>query len=342
MKKRIALFCALIITISLSVTVLSAEVAEPKTGTTTTTSRIGGIIGGLVDGSNSDIKDKVSNVAGGLLDKVTGLSGIIDGIGDKDTSSVTYNIYTIIPVVTNSPQSSSAETTVQAAATVTESQGETVDYAATVNPFKKPTGALKPGDTGDGVKWLQWAFIYSHYGLPDNGITGVYDENTEAVVKKLQLESGLTVDGIANEEIINKAEVLYIQYRENLTSTAAATDAVTETVPTTADTTKKESNSKVVLIIVAIAIVWALVIAVIVFLFIAKKKKDKKDIEKLDAESSDTSGASDDSAAIKNDSSVSEAPVQPEKEPAEVNAAGDEDKSFSLADLFDEAEKNSK
>ena len=110
--------------------------------------------------------------------------------------------------------------------------GENVDYNTTVNPYQKPTTQLNPGDKGDGVKWLQWILIYTECGL-QGSITGEYDDATAAAVKNLQLKYGMTVDGIATTEVIEKAELMYNEYINGISNSTPNAPVVFNTAANT-------------------------------------------------------------------------------------------------------------
>ncbi len=250
-------------------------------------SDIGNSLGGLIGGGSSD--GGLGGLGGGIGDAIGGLGGALGGIlgggsggsgGSSGTGNVTYDVNTetigyidIVPAVSDyTPiNTSSASTTTDVAV------NETVDFAATTNPYKKPTGELKGGDKGEGVKWMQWIFIYTRYGLKDDGITGVFDEDTMAVVKKLQKENGLTIDGIVDDEVIDKIDLLYFKSIYSTTAPVSATEADTVVSPTVSQNTenKGEKTVGIVAIVLIIVLIWLTAIGGIVFLFVMKKKKGK-------------------------------------------------------------------
>lgn len=286
-------------------------------------------LGGL--GGSTDILGGIGDAFGGITDVLGGigsgvegtLGGIFGGLGGTGSTAQTTapattsgDIGLIIPV----PAATQTPTEAQTSAVTEESgiAGETVDYADSSNPYTKPTAAFTAGDEDETIKWLQWIFIYSGYGLKDNGITGVLDEDTVAVVKKLQHENGLTVDGNINEDVIKAAEVLYYQ-------TILGDDNSAIEVPSDATTGVSTSNQAasadngngvpVVVLIVVLVIIWVLAIGGIVLLFVFKKKKMNA-IKKAEEE-------------------------QREKEAAE-KAEKKESGISSLSDLFEEAERKDK
>lgn len=273
---------------------------------------IGDALGGIGDGSSGGIDDVLGGIgsgsSGGIGDSLGGIGdamgsigdsfgGALDGIGDSlggifgglgngsgtvvkttapapDTTSADVGLIIPVPAATQAP----SET--QAPSTSSESSvaGETVDFASTANPYTKPTSEFAAGDEDETIKWIQWIFIYTGYGLNDNGITGVLDEDTVAVVKKLQHENKLTVDGNVNEEVIKAAEVLYYQSMlgEDMSAIEIPSDSTTNvnaSIPV--DNGEKDNDSTVILLIIILVIIWVLAIGGIVLLFVFKKKKIK-------------------------------------------------------------------
>ncbi len=269
---------------------------------------LGGIIGDVSDIGNSlgGMVGGLGGATGGMGDAFSGigdaLGGLLGGLGSgssggSGSGSVTYDVNTetigyidVVPAVSDFTPA----ITSNIASTTQAVVNETVDFAATQNPYAKPTGELKGGDKGDGVKWMQWMFIYTRYGLKDDGITGVFDEDTMAVVKKLQKENGLAVDGIVDDEVIDKIELLYFQATYTTTAPAVATQ--TETQPTTVSDSSDAKGSKavgMVAIVIIIILIWLFAVGAIVALFLLKKrkggkkkpaKKDKKSAEKPEAQ----------------------------------------------------------
>lgn len=248
-------------------------------------SDVGSGLGDLVGGSGlgSGLGSGIGDALGGLGDLI---GGLVDGGGGSGNSGnsgdVTYDVNTetmgyidIIPAVTDYASVPQLGTP---SSTVAQPVNETVDFAATQNPYTKPTTDLKGGDTGEGVKWMQWIFIYTRYGLKDDGITGVFDEQTMAVVKKLQKENGMTVDGVVNDAVIDKIELLYFQ---TIYTTAAPAVATQPTAPLTTgadavDGEKDAGSASIKTLFIIVIAVWVVAIAFVVALFIIKKSKGKK------------------------------------------------------------------
>lgn len=61
-------------------------------------------------------------------------------------------------------------------------------------PYPEPTKAIREGDTGDSVKWLQWNLIY--LGYFNDEINGVFDIFTLGSLLAYQLKNDLAVDGV--------------------------------------------------------------------------------------------------------------------------------------------------
>lgn len=259
------------------------EVATDLMGLVTDLSDIGGDIisnvGGDIGlgGQGGGIGDLIGD-AGGMIGGILGGNGGSGGVGGLGGNTgetyppqnTTGGYITIVPAATDYYTIPDPNLTVSA--TDSANVGETVDFAVDVNPYTKPTGELKGGDTGDGVKWIQWMFIYTRYGLSDNGITGVFDEDTMAVVKKLQKESGMVVDGIVDDEVISKIEYLYYQaiYSEPATFAPATYEA-----KQTPYTVEVEEDNSTAIILILISVVWILAIVLIIVIKLTKGKAKK-------------------------------------------------------------------
>ncbi len=247
-------------------------------------SDIGGDLGNLV-GGGSGLGGLGGSGGAGIGDAIGGIGDVLGGIlnnnqsgGSGGTGSGTYAVNTetlgyidVVPAVSNFTLP--ASTVTQAASSEETSRvNETVDFAATANPYQKPTGELKGGDSGEGVKWMQWIFIYTRYGLKDDGITGVFDEDTMAVVKKLQKSTGITVDGVVDEEVIAQIELLYLQ--EIYGTTLAGTTVQESSQQAQNDEPgEKDDSSELLPLIIAVIVLWIVAIVFAVVIFIKKKKK---------------------------------------------------------------------
>lgn len=280
--------------------------------TTLFTNPVDNFIGDKVDGvSNAygimsdlagiagDIGGSVSLGSGGIGEGVGGIGEALGGIGDafgglfgeditptQNNQGVTYSVVEtnvghiqVVPAATQNygttPQLPGGTVAVQNPTVGTSASlntAETVDFAAVKNPYQKPTGELKGGDTGEGVKWMQWIFIYTRYGLKDDGITGVFDEDTMAVVKKLQKENNMTVDGIVNDAVIDKIELLYFQstYTQPTLVPSTTSSGVKLTSPVVVP---EQDNTVIILLVVLIVLVWIVAIAFVVVMVIKNKKK---------------------------------------------------------------------
>ena len=296
---------------------------------------IGDVLGGIGSGSSGDlggslggmgvamggIGDSLGGVVGGMGDS---LGGIFGGLGNgsgtvvKTTAPATTSadIGLIIPV----PAATQAPSETQTPSTSFESSvaGEAVDFASTSSPYTRPSASFVGGDEDETIKWIQWIFVYTGYGLKDDGITGVLDEDTVAVVKKLQHENKFTVDGNINEDVVKAAEVLYYQSMlgEDVSAIEISSDATTSvTVSTPVDNENNGDNTTVILLIVILVIIWVLAIGGIVLLFVFKKKKINaaKNVAAEQAENKETKTDGTETTSIK-----------------------------SLSDLFEEAENKDK
>lgn len=254
---------------------------------------LGGIIGDV-----SDIGNNLGGLLGGGSGSGSGIGDALGGIGDAlggilgggssgggsilgTTAPVTYDVNSetmgyidIVPAATDYTTTLPSASTTQVAPV-----NETVDFAATKNPYAKPTAELKGGDKGDGVKWMQWIFIYTRYGLKDDGITGVFDEDTMAVVKKLQRDNGLPVDGVVNDAVVDKIELLYFQSIYSTTVPALSTEPQSTEDVTIQQDEKDDSTEKtsIVVLLVLVIVLWvAVVVFAVVLLVLKKKKKSKK------------------------------------------------------------------
>ena len=259
---------------------------------------IGDMLGGIGSGSSGGVGDSlggIDDVLGGVGDSLggigsglgDGLSGILGGLGSGGSGTGTVvkttapstssaDIGLIIPV----PAATQTTSETQNPSTSGESSvaGETVDFAATSNPYTKPTSTFSAGDEDETIKWIQWIFVYTGYGLKDDGITGVLDEDTVAVVKKLQHENKMTVDGNITEDVIKAAEVLYYKsvIGEGASAVEVSSDATTSAyVSTPVDNGEEGNGIPVALLIIVLVIIWVLAIGGIVLLFVFKKKKLK-------------------------------------------------------------------
>lgn len=235
---------------------------------------IGDALGGVGDalgGGAGGLGDALGGIFGGGLGG-TGSGTIVNTTAPASTTSADIGLIIPVPAATQTPsETSSLETTSESAVV-----GETVDYASTSNPYTKPTSTFVAGDEDETIKWLQWIFIYTGYGLNDNGITGVLDEDTVAVIKKLQHENKLSVDGNITEDVIKATEVLYYQsiLGDDVSAIEVSSDSTTGVnVSNQATVTGDGDSVPVALLIVVLVIIWVLAIGGIVLLFVFKKKK---------------------------------------------------------------------
>ena len=280
---------------------------------------VGDALGSIGNGNGNG--NGLAGVVGGLGDAIDGISGALNGL--TTTKPATTELGTITPVPAASQYDTqvanpivSNNTTIPTSA-VAEGEGETVDYSATSNPYKKPTIELKAGDKDNSVKWVQWIFIYTHYGLKEDGITGVLDDDTVHLIKKFQAEKGLTIDGNMTKDFINALELYFYEYSFGTNSTTAV--PLTQPTQMESDVTTgevdKQSNTSI--LIVALILIWVLaIIAILVLVIFLKKKK---------------------SVATKAEASVK---TEEKPEVTEAKATDETEKNTkSLAELFDEDNK---
>lgn len=227
---------------------------------------VGDFVGGVVESvfQDNDVSQQVGNKVDGILGVFENfdLDGLIPTTLPQTVGSNFFD--TIDPVVTGS-YNSNLQQNATASTPISSLNGENVDYNTTVNPYAKPIGQLNPGDKGDGVKWLQWILIYTECGL-QGSITGEYDDATAAAVKNLQLKYGMTVDGIATTEVIEKAEAMYNDYINGIAQGTTGAPVVFNTAGNTAtndNKNKPDTNFAVTAIIVVLVIVWIFAIAVV-------------------------------------------------------------------------------
>ncbi len=62
-------------------------------------------------------------------------------------------------------------------------------------PYEEPDVTLRQGDSGEGVRWLQW-YLYKLSYLKQSDIDGSFGPTTLAAVEKFQTDKNLTVDGL--------------------------------------------------------------------------------------------------------------------------------------------------
>ncbi len=248
------------------------------------TGNLSGAAGNVGDaiGNVSDALGSIGNggglagVVGGLGDAIDGISGALNGL--TTTKPATTELGTITPVPAVSQYDTQAANPIVNQNTTTTSAtdgvGETVDYSATSNPYKKPTVELKAGDKDNSVKWVQWIFIYTHYGLNEDGITGVLDDNTVHLIKKFQAEKGLPVDGNMTKDFVNSLELYFYECAFGTSSTTAVPAVNATQMETTVGVDSGNEKSNLPLLIAALVLIWVLAIAAIVVLVIFLKKKN--------------------------------------------------------------------
>ncbi len=264
---------------------------------------VGDAIGGIGNG------DGLAGIVGGLGDAIGGISGALSGL--TTTKPATTELGTITPVPAASQYDTQAanpiisnNTTIPTTA-VADGEGETVDYSATSNPYKKPTIELKAGEKDISVKWVQWIFIYTHYGLKEDGITGELDADTVHLIKKFQAEKGLTVDGNMTKDFVNALELHFYEYSFGTSSTTAVPLTQPTQMESNVTTGETEKQSNTTILIVALVLIWVLAIAAILALVIfLKKKKSVAAKANASAGAEANTGAAGDSDSNKNSKSL--------------------------------------
>ncbi|MBS7360408.1 MAG: peptidoglycan-binding protein [Oscillospiraceae bacterium] len=303
------------------------------------TGSIGNSIGGVVEkvtdafgnivnggGSGGSILDGIGggSIIGGLGDLISGIGGNNNG-GNLATEGTTANISSIKPVPAATQYVTVIVTekvivTVDNSVAVSSTESDQYDANVLYNPYTKPTKDFVAGDSDESIKWLQWIFVHTGYGLTEDGITGVLDDNTVELIKKLQTENGLESNGNINEDVLNIAEVMYYQYSLGQSETAESTTLApygTEVNEETDAASNKEAIVSLISII-AIALVWITVVVIFLIIFLKRRKeKHKKSESQEDAPKDDAKEKEDEKDETeKKDGSIS-----------------------SLSDLFDEVNK---
>lgn len=69
------------------------------------------------------------------------------------------------------------------------------------NPYPEPVRNLTLGDSGNDVRWLQFALIIAGYPVGPDGVDGIYGEDTRDAVMRLQRDLGMPVDGVAGVRV---------------------------------------------------------------------------------------------------------------------------------------------
>ncbi|MBO5065486.1 MAG: peptidoglycan-binding protein [Clostridia bacterium] len=309
---------------------VSTTAAPATTGSSGLDIDLGGLLGGSGDGgllggsgglgdlgsfgSIGEIFGDGSDVIGSIF------SGATPSQNNQETVPVTqnpgYNTNYLDPVPAATyvqSQTPSIDTGASVGTNLPVSQADSTvssDFGAgvntTYNPYAKPKDVINPGDSGEGVKWVQWILMFTNYGLQNKTIDGNYDEETVEAVKKFQKEQGLTDDGIINEATADKLEILYFQHSMTLTTVAPSAATTVPQTTAVADEDDEKGVSTAVIIAV-IAAIWCVAIGVIVAILIIRKKKSR-------VESGDTSS---------------------DKEAGADSSGGE----MNLSDLFEEANK---
>lgn len=218
--------------------------------------------------------------AGNGLNKTAAIDDFFGGLFGRTTTEGTT-----VPGETASSETETETTTETEYQTATPVTGETINRNMP-NPYAKPAVTLNPGAQNDGVKWMQWIFIYTGYGLQDNGLTGVYDNATLAVVEKLQKENGFTVNGTVDSKTIDKIDLLYYQYKVGADTSAryiapsATLQTVTESVTQSSFLNSIKNHKWLTAAFIVVAI-WLIVAVAILLTMTAKKRRLELEAKQL-------------------------------------------------------------
>ncbi len=68
--------------------------------------------------------------------------------------------------------------------------------AAPACPYPEPSGNIRNGSKGDGVRWVQWMLKRAGYDIGCTGIDGDCGKNTVNAITRFQSDYGLAADGI--------------------------------------------------------------------------------------------------------------------------------------------------
>lgn len=83
------------------------------------------------------------------------------------------------------------------------------NYEAETCPYAEPSATLRQGDTGTGVKWLQWHLYKLGYLTKTSDIDGDFGPTTLAAVKKFQAAKGLEADGLVGSATRSALKTAY-------------------------------------------------------------------------------------------------------------------------------------
>lgn len=245
----------------------------------------GGLLGGSGLGDVGSVGEIFSD-AGDIIGSIFGNGSSSNNNNSNSQNNIPATQYPVnnpnyidpVPAATyvqsqTATVATSGDTTSTAGNETASVSADNVDLGTTSNPYKKPSEDIKPGDEGDGVKWVQWVLMFTNYGLQGKTVDGVYDDETVEVVKKFQKEQGLTDDGIVNSATVDKLELMYYRYAMTLTTVPST---VTTTFPQITESDPDEDGKGISTgaIIAIISAVWCVAIGVIVALLIIKKKNN--------------------------------------------------------------------
>ena len=76
--------------------------------------------------------------------------------------------------------------------------------AAPSCPYPEPSGNIRRGSKGDGVRWVQWMLRRAGYDVGPAGIDGDCGKNTVNAITRFQSDHGLAADGICGVKTRSK------------------------------------------------------------------------------------------------------------------------------------------
>lgn len=349
MKKSIYILCAVVLCVSLAITLNGNFLVQNKTDSTyarldtyaegetesgavsTTANAIGNLVGSFVE-DNPQIGDKVSGIAGGIGSGIEGVGQLASGLGEgfleglepepglgfggEDASSsaggifdifggllggigsttaastsptgtndTTYNYHTITPIVTLPAETTGTQSSSAEASSEAESTAESL-----VNPYQKPSKEFKPGEKDESIKWLQWIFVNTGYGLNSDGITGEMDSATVTLIKKFQKERGMKEDGCLTSAVVSEAEIFYLEKTFGTGDSTAKGDVANVSHTDSYNVTAGEDReAPIETFIIIVCAIWIIALSVIIIIVLLKRNKKAAKEEKKEEKSDSAS-----------------------------------------------------
>lgn len=154
--------------------------------------------------SSSNYSSTVSATTSGTAASKIGTVKVSDALNIRDAANTSGNVITTLPnahkvyiIETLSGwykvtfiSNGAVYTGYASADYLTVSEIETNDC-----PYTEPTYTVSQGQSGNGVKWVQWYLAQLGY-LSESGVDGAFGSGTLSAVKKFQTDAGITVDGL--------------------------------------------------------------------------------------------------------------------------------------------------